>query len=349
MKAKYIQLAQQLRWQLRQMEIEGKTRLPSEAELCQRYSCSRQTVRKALEELEQENLIIKRKGSGSYLSDGARSRQVAVVTDCDDRYIYPRLLDDISGELADAGYECLNYVTHQSLVEERAILQEILRRKPAGLILERVMSALPSPNIDIMEQIRLSGICVVSLHAPWGEGNSLCVGDDNYGGGYMLAGYLLGEGRTSLAGIFKSDDMQGIERYRGFISALRDLDIPIPENRIQWYSTQDLPALASGDLLEHFVSKRLGDANGIVCYNDEVASQLLRILQNHRRIVPDEVAVVSFDNSYLCDMGPIGITSLRHERHAVGRTAARTLLAHLYGRSARSAWLPWTLTKRHSG
>lgn len=348
MKAKYPYLAQQLRRELRRMQQEGVSRLPSEAELCRRYECSRQTVRKALELLESEALIEKRQGSGSYLSGGKRLRKIAVVTASDDSYIYPRLLDDIGGELGAAGYETVTYATRRSYAREREILRTLLREQPAGIILERVNSALPSPNRDLIEKLQAGGVCLVHLFAPWDDG-SICVGSDDFGGGYLLSRRLIELGHGRLAAIFKSDDMQGIERYRGFCAALRDGNLPISEENILWYSTQDIPYIDSGAIMEYFLATRLGEARGVVCYNDEIALALERTLQKHHRAVSEEVAVVSFDNSYLCDIAPVAITSARHERHALGRTAARVMQARLEGKNTRSVLLPWTLTRRRSG
>ena len=51
-----------------QLRQTGQTRLPGEEALCARYGYSRQTVRKALAILEEEGLLIRVRGSGTYLS-----------------------------------------------------------------------------------------------------------------------------------------------------------------------------------------------------------------------------------------------------------------------------------------
>jgi len=45
------------------------TRLPSERELVQQFGCARMTVRRALRELEEEGLIERRQGSGSFVAE----------------------------------------------------------------------------------------------------------------------------------------------------------------------------------------------------------------------------------------------------------------------------------------
>lgn len=87
----------------------------------------------------------------------------------------------------------------------------------------------------------------------------------------------------------------------------------------------------------------------MVCYNDEIADKLIRLLlQKHRR-VPEDVAVVSFDNSYYSDLCPVPITSLSHEAHKLGRMAATLLLDRIAGKPSQSQSLSWRLMQKNSG
>ena len=72
MAAKYVQLADILRSELRQVLRQGGSKLPTEEELSQRYHMSRQTVRHALKLLEEDGLIERRQGSGSYIRQHER-------------------------------------------------------------------------------------------------------------------------------------------------------------------------------------------------------------------------------------------------------------------------------------
>ena len=107
MRNRYVLLAKDLRGLWTQLQRAGSTKFPSEAELSARYGYSRQTVRKALDVLEQEGSIVRIRGSGTYLSaDGqGRTGKVAVITAYTEEYLYPQLLRDIGAELSRSGYE----------------------------------------------------------------------------------------------------------------------------------------------------------------------------------------------------------------------------------------------------
>ena len=353
MRTKYAVLAAELRRLCLQLSRSGRSRLPGEEELCQRYGCSRQTVRKALSILEESGLVVRVRGSGTYLSDGHPGviGQVAVVTVYSEEYLYPQLLRDIHAELSPSGYELQQYQTGNRVIREREILSELLRHPPSGVLLEGAKTALPSPNLDLLEQLDRNGIPLVFLHAPLPVPNHApAVMDDNEGGARLLVRHLLDRGHQQIAGIFKSDDRQGTERYLGFFSELLEAGLSVSEDRILWYSTENRDQLMNGhfDWLDRFVFTRLPGATAVVCYNDEIAYPLIRTLIASGRRVPEDIAVVSFDNSHFCSLSPVPLTSLAHERHQMGTEAARTLLRLMRGKEAHSVRLPWILRERES-
>ena len=81
MTPKYEQLVQELRAALPQWYADGQRKLPGEQALAAQLSVSRQTLRQALAVLEQEGLIEKRRGSGSFLCPAAarQDRRIAVI------------------------------------------------------------------------------------------------------------------------------------------------------------------------------------------------------------------------------------------------------------------------------
>ena len=223
MPAKYVFLARELKQELEQMRAKGQAKLPAENALADQFRVSRQTVRQALALLEQQGLIEKRRGSGSYLCEAdPASRRIAVIATSLSDYIFPSLLKDIQACLAAHGYEVVVHATENSLLAERTILQKLLLEPPAGVLIEGCKTALPNPNAELYRQLEQREIPLVFLHGRCREmAQAVCVGDDNAGGGYRLAEHLIRAGHRRIAGIFKSDDVQGPERAGGVLCAMR--------------------------------------------------------------------------------------------------------------------------------
>ena len=354
MSFKYLQLATELQAEIAQGTFTDK--LPTEKVLSEAYQVSRQTVRQALAHLVELGLIEKRQGSGSRVVDvGLHSKpdRIAIVTSYIDDYIFPSVLQDIQKALTSQNYSTMLFATQNQLNNERSILQRLLRQPLGGLIVEGTKTALPNPNLDLYETFSKAEIPVIFIHGCYHElKDAICVSDDNFGGGYLLTRHLISKGHTHIAGIFKGDDIQGHQRYLGCLSALRDAGLTLPDRQILWYTTEErryLLDFGHSDLLEHFLQFYLANCTAVVCYNDEIADKLIRLLlQKHRR-VPEDVAVVSFDNSYYSDLCPVPITSLSHEAHKLGRMAATLLLDRIAGKPSQSQSLSWRLMQKNSG
>ena len=85
---KYLQISYKIESDLRRMRAEGISRLPTEESFCERYSCSRQTVRSALKVLVDKGLIVKKQGSGSYIAEETKKLQNQVVFITSNRFEY---------------------------------------------------------------------------------------------------------------------------------------------------------------------------------------------------------------------------------------------------------------------
>lgn len=355
MALKYRVLAQLLREEITTHTSERGYRLSTERELSERYHMSRQTVRHALALLEQEGLIQQRQGSGAYATGRnlPAAMEIAVITTFVDEYIFPSLLHDMEAVLQHCGYRLRVHVTLNQMSAEREILRELIQRPVGGILVEGSKTALPTPNADLYQKLHQMHIPIVFFQGSYGSLSHIpAVTGDNYAGGCRLAQYLMEKGHRSIGGIFKSGDIQGIERCSGAVCALRDAGLPLPDHRICWYDTdqrQQIVDERNTDLLAQFLARRLSGVTGIICYNDEIAFHLIQVLLAQGKRVPRDVAVVSFDNSYYSQICPVPITSLGHLSCRMGTESAQALLRQLQGRTSRSAVLPWELVVRNSG
>ena len=115
MEIKYRQLAERLKQELENYIRQGTYKLPTEKELCEQFHASRQTIRQALLILEQEGLIARKQGSGSYVTGLLPEREknhVAILLSTDTEYIFPALLGDLETLLSKEGYSVSVYITH---------------------------------------------------------------------------------------------------------------------------------------------------------------------------------------------------------------------------------------------
>ena len=64
--------------------------------------------------------------------------------------------------------------------------------------------------------------------------------------------------------------------------------------------------------------------------------------------VPQDKAIISFDNSQLGELASVGLTSFDHPKESLGACAARKLISMMSGREETSTVMDWGLAERNS-
>ena len=75
----YQQLYENLKDEINEGRYPAGSRLPTEAELSRTYQVSRVTVRKAMEQLEKEELLVRKVGKGTFVREHKFSRRISAV------------------------------------------------------------------------------------------------------------------------------------------------------------------------------------------------------------------------------------------------------------------------------
>ena len=168
---KYKVLAQFLREDIMLHAKNLSYKLPSERELTARFGVSRQTVRRAMLDLETEGLITSRRGSGYYAANTGFSShaQIAVITTFTDEYIFPGILRDMENVLGSRGYTLQAYATLNRVSAEREILQRLINHPVGGILVEGSKTALPNPNLDLYQSLYKMGIPIVFFQGSYSE------------------------------------------------------------------------------------------------------------------------------------------------------------------------------------
>jgi len=73
------------------------------------------------------------------------------------------------------------------------------------------------------------------------------------------------------------------------------------------------------------------DVNGLICYNDLVAVGALQACAELGLRVPDNVAIVGFDDAPLAALVTPALTTLRIPKYEIGADAARMLFERIQG------------------
>ena len=74
------------------------------------------------------------------------------------------------------------------------------------------------------------------------------------------------------------------------------------------------------------ILERIKGCTGIVTYNDEIAFELLKFLNEEGIRVPEDISIVSIDDSELAVLGDVKISSVPYPMEKLGRKAAEIMM-----------------------
>ncbi|WP_236650398.1 LacI family DNA-binding transcriptional regulator [Kutzneria albida] len=195
------------------------------------------------------------------------------------------------------------------------------------------------------DQLASSGLPVVLLGRPLAKVDVPYVDADNSTGGELAAAHLVERGRRHIATIAGPRDMAaGIDRLsgwrRGMTAAKRR-----PAGVVHADFTAAGGAAAMRELLAAYP-----EVDGVFAASDLMAVGAMQVLREAGRRIPQDVAVVGFDDSELAETAVPPLTSVRQPIEEMGRAITLRLIAQINAVADQpsSVLLPTELVPRES-
>lgn len=184
----------------------------------------------------------------------------------------------------------------------------------------------------------------------WGaarEGQvGITVGSDNQQGGYLAGRHLIERGRKRIAflGNVGAGAPEFVERWNGFVRALAEAGLEPHESlRIDAAPSEEAGRLA----IETLMARGL-EFDAIFATSDFTAIGAMHELHRRGLHVPDDVAIVGFDDLAAARLSEPPLTTIAQDPRQAGEALVDTLVARIEGRDSASVLLPVKLVVRAS-
>ncbi|MEU6970381.1 LacI family DNA-binding transcriptional regulator [Kitasatospora aureofaciens] len=251
------------------------------------------------------------------------------------------IITGVSAELADSDLQLLLVLVRDEHERER-LSRYLTARRVDGVLLVSVHQDDPLP--ELLERLELPAV----LGGRRSEQETLSyVHADNAGGARAAVRHLLSRGRTAIGTVTGPLDIEGAAaRLAGYRQALAEAAVPADEGLV---AHGDFTERGGREGMRELLARRPG-LDAVFCASDLMAAGALQALREAGRRVPQDVAVVGFDDSVVARHTEPPLTSVRQPIEETGRLMVRSLLKEIAqpGRFRRQTVLPTELVVRES-
>lgn len=331
---KHETISRELRAEIAAGAYSGGKKLPSESQLVARFGASRPTVIRALHDLQQEGLIERRAGSGTFVRNQPAAPLARVLGLLVPGRGGTEVLDVICGELGSlarlAGYGLLwGRSTHP--LQDRTLDAQLAEEACQQFIARQVSGVLFAPferydqsdqvNLRLLDMLGQAGIPVVLLDRDVARfplrSEFDMVGIDNVQAGFLMAEHLIRLGCKQLRFLLEPGSASTLDaRLAGVREALLSHGIS-PAASLRCEGSPEDSA---------FVKRMLrGKVEAVICGNDFTAARLLKSLTALGIRVPHELRISGFDDVRYATLVSVSLTTIHQPYRELALVAFRTL------------------------
>ena len=246
------------------------------------------------------------------------SRVIGLIVAYLDNQWHPVVLQRLCSELQKRGYHVMIFIAAQEGADVETELDEILDHQIDGIVMASV-----SLSSTLAQRCRARGVPLVLFNRTQDDPSVSAVSSDNFAGGALLARFLAAGGHKRIAYIAGwADASTQRDREAGFRSGLAACGRTLFAHDVGDYSFGEAQAATR----RLFSARKRPDA--VFVANDHMAIAAMEVLRYELGLrVPEDVSVVSYDDSPQAAWPSFGLTGIRQPTEAMVAAVADSLTA----------------------
>ena len=230
-----------------------------------------------------------------------------------------RIIEDMTNK---SGYNLIISSSDENIERELHLIRKFTERQVDGLILATTLS-----DKNEIQQLRDEGFPLVLIDRNLSTGDVDYIGVDNVEGSFKAVRHLIDQGYRKIAllkpGPSHLNNLR--DREAGYRKALKKSGVKIIENLIRAIPFNNLDQECDNqiaDLLDEGI-------DAIFTTNNRLAIKTLQFARKNNIVIPDQLALVTFDDLDLFEMGHPSVTAVAQPVEQMAELAAQRLLDKL--------------------
>ncbi|AHF14259.1 LacI family DNA-binding transcriptional regulator [Niabella soli] len=238
------------------------------------------------------------------------------------------VLSGVEKVATEAGYDIIIAHSSESYIKEAANARNLFDKRVDGLLASLSFDTKDTKHFD---PFITKGVPVIFFDRVEKIKDTTMVVIDNYKCGYEATKHLIDQGCKKILHVTSNLNRNVYaDRYRGYRDALSDNGIGLDEKLVIVNDLSEKAGIASANAMMKL--KPLPD--GAFITNDFVAAAFIKTLKERGIAVPDDVAVVGFNNDAIGHLIEPSLSTVNYPGNEMGEIAARTLISHLKGETS---------------
>jgi DNA-binding LacI/PurR family transcriptional regulator len=312
-------------------KLKSDDRLPSRPELCKRLDTAKATLDKAINELVAEGVLYSKNGSGTYVVGTNDDLSViqhkgswgVIVRDVTETF-YAKIVRGVENVAQSYG---INLILCNSDSDFDKQEQYIKRLKHSGgvsgIIIFPILSQNLQENHRLYSQLNELKIPFVFCNRNVEGINAPVVTSNNFYGGYIATKHLLEKGYRNIAYISHEKVRASVDRCQGYMTALIENGIEINRKIITMEDQSQEQPYGYESMKKILATDQMVDA--VFCLNDKTVYGVYRAIADAGLKVSDDIGVVGYDDTDICEKSIPRITSVAYKNLEIGTKAAEVL------------------------
>jgi len=341
----HVRVADRIRADIRDGIYAPGERLPAEVYLANFLRVSRGTLRHALRVLLDEGMIETIAGKGTFVPHYEARRSIGLIgmiLPSVVRARNPELITGAEETARQAGYSLVLGISGDERWLETEQIERMVSQGASGLIVYSVDG--PPDDVPKLRALVDRGVPLVLIDRYTPDLAVDAVTMDNVSGGFQAVQHLIQQGyrRIGYIGTSNVGTSSIVERMAGYRWALEhhglsfEPDLMCTEVRrlLAWPPREPDKLRFNERILRDYLDREDRPEAVFVC-NDYVAFEVVQLAERMHLRIPDDLALVGFDNVAYTDYFGVPLTTVEQQRHEIGATAATLLLERISGRRTR--------------
>ncbi len=336
----YKQVANDIKKRIKEDKLKKGALVGSHSQLSKKYSVSIITIKKALSELVNEGILYTRVGKGSYVSekpskrlDLSKHKTIGCVLRDINHPFFSKIVQGIEERAYELGYNLLLSNSSNKIEKEENQINHFRELGVDGLIIASLsLEYNATAYIQKLHEENFPYIMVSYIHDP----DFWYIGSNHELGGYMATEHLIKTGYKSIGYMHMGKrNLLSEVRKNGYYRCLTEYNIPFDSKLIFILSHPDAEINRNRFKLgyefgkEYINMKKRPEA--LFFYSDLSALGFEQYIMEKGMKIPDDVAIIGFDNITLSSFAQIPLTTVHQPTDKIGRMSVDIIQKRIDG------------------